>query len=396
MRKEKKTALTVPGKVPDLLPLQGVRILDFSWVLAGPYVTRLLADFGAEVIKIQSPQKESSDLFSRGYYNTWNRNKFGLGINLSQPSGKEIICQLVKVSDVVVENFSPRVMAGWELDYEHLKSIKEDIVMLSMSISGHSGPEQDYSGFGPTVHALAGMTSMTAYPGDAPCGPGFAYADHAAALYGSLAVLGALEFRRKSGQGQYIDLSQKETLASLMNGELWKSNRANESFIQGVYACRGIDKWCAITIDSESEWLAFKALMDNPQWAEGSRFVCSSTRHVNADELDKLINQWTGQRTAEDVESLLQSAGIAACEVKSSADLMEDKQLKSRGFFVHLEHPTMGETLADASPIRLRQTPAAYRSAAPEKGQDTSQVLKKILGLKTEVVEDLKQSGIIF
>jgi benzylsuccinate CoA-transferase BbsF subunit len=407
MKKKKIPAQTIQGKVPDLLPLGGVRILDFSWVLAGPYSTRLLADFGAEVIKIHSPQKEALDLYSRGYYNTWNRNKLGLGVNLTHPSGREIIRKLTKVSDVVVENFSSRVMANWELDYEHLKVLKEDIIMLTMSVGGHSGDRKDFSGFGPTVHALAGLTALTTYPGEAPSGPGFAYADHIAALYGSLAVQGALEFRRKTGQGQHIDLSQTDTLASLMNSELWKykrpadvlsppGNRANESCIQGVYACQGKDRWCAISVAGESEWQAFITVLGNPQWAEETRFVSSSARRDHADELDKLINQWTSQRTAGKVESLLQAAGIAVSAVKSSADLIQDRQLNWRGFFIHQKQSKMGDSLTDASPIRLSESPPVYKRSAPEKGQDTSRVLTDILGLTIEEIENLKQNGVIF
>jgi len=388
-------------------PLQGVLIIDFTWVLAGPYATRLLADFGAEVIKIQSPQEEASDTYSLGYYNTWNRNKSGLCLDLSQPAAKEIIKKLARVSDVVVENFSPRVMANWNLDYDHLKAIKENIIMLSMSTMGHSNPQQNYSGFGPTVHALAGMTALTTYPGGAPEGPGFAYADHVAGLYGSLAIMGALEFRRKSGQGQYIDLSQTETLGSLMKSSMWEpeldgqlqqspGNRSEKMTIQGVYACLGIDRWCAITITSEAEWQACKGVLGNPSWAEDKKFCNDSARKPNADELDALINKWTSQRTAEEVEVLLQAVGISASVVKNSADLINDPQLNSRGFFIHLKQSKTGDTISDASPIRLGDSPPVYKKAAPLKGQDSEYVLKDILGLAQDKIQQLKQAKVIF
>jgi crotonobetainyl-CoA:carnitine CoA-transferase CaiB-like acyl-CoA transferase len=239
--------------------LTGVRILDFSWVLAGPYATRLLADFGAEVIKIQPLLPEAEDRFSRGYLNTWNRNKLGITLNLGLPRGIEIARQLVKISDAIVENFSPRVMANWGLDYPELTKIKADIILLSMSVMGHTGPRRDYSGFGPTVQSFAGITGLTAYPGQPPLGIGFSYADHIAGLYASLALLGALEHRRQTGAGQYIDLSQTETLTSLMADAILSETReghkvnpegngAFQAAPQGVYRCQGPDRWCAISV----------------------------------------------------------------------------------------------------------------------------------------------------
>ena len=181
--------------------LHNIRILDFSWVLAGPYATRLLADFGAEVIKIQPLMAEEDDAFSRGYYNAWNRNKLDITLNLNKPEGIGIVKKLVKISDVVVENFSPRVMANWGLDYAELQKIKPEIIFLSLSIMGHSGPWKDFSGFGPTVQAFSGITSLTGYPGQPPSGVGYSYADHIAGLYASLAIMGALEYRSKNGKG---------------------------------------------------------------------------------------------------------------------------------------------------------------------------------------------------
>jgi crotonobetainyl-CoA:carnitine CoA-transferase CaiB-like acyl-CoA transferase len=202
--------------MPEQPILKDIRILDFSWVLAGPYATRLLADFGAEVIKVQPLAPEAADRFSRGYYSTWNRNKLGITLNLSKTEGIEIAKALVKLSDAVVENFSPRVMENWGLGYPQLEQLKPDIIMLSLSAMGHSGPWKDYTGFGPTVQAFSGITNLTSYPGEPPGGIGYSYADHVSGLYGSLALLGALEYRRQTGKGQYIDLSQTEAMTSLL------------------------------------------------------------------------------------------------------------------------------------------------------------------------------------
>ena len=224
--------------------LKNLRILDFTWVLAGPYATRILADFGAEVIKVQPLLPQEEDEFARGYYNTWNRNKRGITLNLNSPDGIALAKKLVGLSDAVVENFTPRVMANWGLDYANLKKLKADIIMLSLSTMGGTGPRKDYTGFGPTVQAFSGLTHLTAYPDGPPLGPGTAYADHVAALFACLALLGALEYRRRTGEGQHIDISQVEAMASLL-GDAFIPPK--ESATSGVYRCRGDDRWCALS-----------------------------------------------------------------------------------------------------------------------------------------------------
>jgi benzylsuccinate CoA-transferase BbsF subunit len=386
--------------------LKGIRILDFSWVLAGPYATRLLADFGAEVIKVQPLLPEAVDTFSRGYYNTWNRNKSGLSLDLSKPQGLEIARRLIKISDIVVENFSPRVLGNWGLDYLEMRKLRADIILLSLSMMGHSGPWRDYSGFGPAIQAFTGMTYLTAYSDKNPIGLGYAYSDHIAGLYGALALQGALEYREKSGQGQYIDLSQTETLLSLMADPMIQHSRdgkviapqGNNSDLtapQGVYPCRGEDRWCAISIDSEEEWRRFRIILGSPTWAENERFELAVDRIRNSDTLNEQIVRWTRQHCAEELADILQSAGIAAEIVKSSSDLAADPHLIEQGFFVHLEHPEMGDTVSDASPIRLSDAPAEYRRAAPMKGQDNDYVLGELLGMKEDEIKKLKQDEVI-
>jgi benzylsuccinate CoA-transferase BbsF subunit len=181
--------------------LHGIRILDFTRVLAGPYATRILADFGAEVIKVQPLLRREEDAFSRGYYNTWNRNKLGVTLDLGKPEGVAVARRLAGVSDAVVENFTPRVMANWGLDYDSLRRVKLDIIMVSMSAMGSTGPRRDYTGFGPTVQAFSGMTALASYPGGPPLGLGTSYADHVAGLTAVLALLSALEYRRGTGEG---------------------------------------------------------------------------------------------------------------------------------------------------------------------------------------------------
>jgi crotonobetainyl-CoA:carnitine CoA-transferase CaiB-like acyl-CoA transferase len=196
--------------------LHNIRVLDFTWVLAGPYATRLLGDFGAEVIKVQPLlSAENDDDFTRGYYATWNRNKLGIMLNLDKPEGIGLAKKLVTVSDAVVENFTPHVMANFGLDYENLKKIKPDIIMVSMSTMGQQNLKSYYTGYAPTVHALSGLTGSMKIEGK-PVGPGFSYADHIAGLYASMYLLEALEHRRKTGEGRHIDLSAVDLMAGLI------------------------------------------------------------------------------------------------------------------------------------------------------------------------------------
>ncbi len=387
--------------------LHNIRILDFSWVLAGPYATRILADFGAEVIKVQPllPEVEE-DTFSKGYYNTWNRNKLGVTLNLNKPEGVAIAKKLVALSDAVVENFTPRVMANWGLDYDSLRQVKPALIMLSMSTMGNSGPWRDYVGFGPTVQAFSGITYLTSFPGKPPLGLGFSYADHIAGLMATLALLGAFEYRQRTGEGQYIDVSQVEAMASLLGDAILDytlngrpaqpvGNSSTKAAPHGVYRCQGDDRWCAIAVFTDEEWQGFKRALGNPAWAEDSRFAALSRRLENADELNRLVAGWTRQHTAEEVMAWLQGRGVAAGVVQDASDLASDPQLKERGFFIELEHPELGKTISDATPIRLSDTPAKYNRAAPIQGQDNDYVYKQLLGMAGDEVTELREQGVI-
>ena len=381
--------------------LQNIRILDFSWVLAGPYATRILADFGAEVIKVQPLLSQEEDEFSRGYYNTWNRNKLGITLNLNKPEGVALAKRLAAISDAVVENFTPRVMANWGLDYASLKKVKPDLVMLSLSTMGNSGPWRDYIGFGPTIQAFSGITYLTSFPGKPPLGLGISYADHIAGLVGCLALLGALEYRQKSGEGQCIDLSQVEAMASLMGGAILEymlsgreaeavGNSSTEAAPHGVYRGKGNDRWCAIAVFTDEEWRGFKRVLGNPAWTEDKSFDTFIARLKNKARLDRLIEGWTKEHTAEEAMALLQGQGVAAGMVQDASDLARDPQLRARGFFVEL-----GKTISDGVPVRLSDTPAGYSRAAPGRGQDNDYVYKKLLGMSEGELAKLRQQGII-
>jgi crotonobetainyl-CoA:carnitine CoA-transferase CaiB-like acyl-CoA transferase len=386
--------------------LNNIRVLDFSWVLAGPYATRLLADFGTEVIKVQPLMAEEGDRFSRAYYNAWNRNKLGITLNLNKPAGIEIARRLVCISDVVVENFSPRVMANWGLDYSELQKLKPEIIFLSLSLMGHSGPWQDYSGFGPTVQAFSGITHLTAYPGQPPSGIGFSYADHVAGLYASLAIMAALEYRFKTGKGQYIDLSQVEAMSTMLGDTIIDysrqgqtaepaGNTSPQSAPHGVYPCLGVDRWCAVAVTTDAEWEGFKRAIGCPNWTSEERFSTLAGRLRNVEALDVLVKEWTEKHSPAEVMAVLQKQGVPAGVVQNAADLVHDPQLQGRGFFIEIEHRVVGKMVTDASPIRLSQNPAQYRRAAPAAGQDNDYVYRRLLELKDEDLAKLRSENVI-
>jgi len=389
--------------------LQGIRVLDFTWLLAGPYATRILADFGAEVIKVQSKKTatgiESNDA---GYFSTWNRNKLSITMDMTHLESKEVVLNLVKTSDVVIENFTPRVMANWGLSYGTLKEVKPDLIMVSMSGMGQTGPWRDFVALGPTIQALSSITYLTSYSQDMPIGIGYSYADPLAGLFAALATLAALEYRARTGHGQHIDISEYEAMCSLLGPTIldYSVNRnlavprgnASEHMLaspHGCYECLGDDRWCVIAVFTDEEWHALCRTMGDPLWAKQQKFSNLSGRLEHQGELDEFLGQWTSSYTPEEVMNMLQEAGIASGVVNSAADLANDPQLKSRGFFVQLHHPVFGNTNADGTPIRLSRTPARYRRAAPLLGQDNRYVYQDLLGLSEEQLGQYIEKGII-
>ena len=390
-------------------PLSGLRVLDFTWMLAGPYATRIFADFGAEVIKVQSRKTaRGAESNPTGYFNTWNRNKRSIALELSHTEAREIVLKLTAKSDVVIENFSPRVMPNWGLDYEKLKEVKPDLIMLGMSAMGQGGPWKDYVAFAPTLHALSGLTHLTSLEKRSPLGPGYAYADIVAGLYGAFAVLAALEYRDGTGQGQYIDLSEYEAICTLMGPSLLDAS-VNEKEIQpqgncpdyitaapyGCYKCSGKDRWCVIAVSGEEEWQSLSRVLGHPDWTKEKKFSTAAKRKESRKELDEILTKWTTQHTAEEVVHLFQEAGISAGVVQNAEDLSKDPQLMARNFFVELEHPVLGKTISDRSPIRFEEDLTVDWKAAPQLGEDNRYVFLELLGFTERELANYMERGII-
>jgi crotonobetainyl-CoA:carnitine CoA-transferase CaiB-like acyl-CoA transferase len=402
------------------LPLEDVRILDLCWVLAGPHGTRLLADLGAEVIKIESkakldgwrtglglfregvsgPLEEGSGLFQQE-----NRNKIGLCLNLKIPEGREIFERLVKISDVVTSNYSAKGFRKMGLEWDKLRAINPQIIVVSMPGLGNWGPYSDFTTFGPSLQALTGMTGLTGFPGEEPVGVGTSWADYLGGANMALSILGALEYRRRTGEGQFIDISQQEASLSLLGSSLldWAANhkkRENHGNRHPVaaaaphncYKCLGEDRWCVIAVASEEEWGNFCRVLDNPPWTQESRFATLLDRIRNQDELDKLIEDWTINYSPEEVVEKLQSGGVSAGVVQNIEDLLRDTHLWERGFLIDLELPHPERKPPNvvlsgvATPFSGRNL-GIRRSAPGSLGEPNEYILKDLLGMTQEEIE---------
>ncbi len=389
--------------------LHDIRVLDFTRVLAGPFAARILGDFGAEVIKVQSRESAGGGEDNNGaYFRNWNRNKRSISLNMDHPEACEMARRLVAKCDVIIENFSPRVMSNWGMDYEKLREVREDIIMVSMSGMGQTGPWRDYTAFGPTVQSLSGFTFLTSYDPETPMGLGFSYADAIAGLYGALAVLAALQYRDDTGRGQFIDLSEYEAACTLLGPALLDTafNQAeilpkgNQSCYipaapHGCYRCLGDDRWCAIAVFTEDEWRTLRNLMGDPSWAGDNRFSTMTNRKKHEAELDGHMEKWTMGQKAEEIVDRLQAANIASGVVQNAEDLARDPHLSARKFFKELRHPALGTVRTDICPIRLKGGGEGHWRASPALGEDNRYVYHELLGLSEEKISDYMRKGMI-
>ena len=389
--------------------LQGVRILDLTRIVAGPYTTRILADFGAEVIKIQSAKMAKGiELNTTPYFCAWNRNKRSITLDMDHLEAREIFLNLVKISDIVVENFSPRVMVNWELNYDNLQKSNEKLIMLSMSGMGQTGPWKDFVAYGPTVQSLGGLTYLTSYARDAPMGFGYAYADMVSGLYGAISILAALEQRDRTGLGQNIDLSEYEAACTTIGPALMDASVNLNEIVPmgnndehlpaapyGCYKCLGKDRWCVVAVSTEDEWQAFCDVLGNPAWSEHNRFSSLPNRKKYRQELDLHIGEWMAKQTAQSTADRLQQSGVPAGVVQNARDLAHDPQLLASGFFISLDHPVLGEIITDTYPITFKNYRNASWKASPLLGEANQYVFGELLGMPEITIQSYIQQGII-
>jgi crotonobetainyl-CoA:carnitine CoA-transferase CaiB-like acyl-CoA transferase len=389
--------------------LKGLRVIDLTRIVAGPFTTRMLADFGAEVIKVQSARMATGiESNTAPYFCAWNRNKQSITLDLDHPEARDLLLKLVEISDIVVENFSPRVMSNWGLSYAVLRKSNEKLIMLSMSGMGQTGPWKDFVAYGPTVQSLGGLTYLTSYSREDPVGFGYAYADMVSGLYGMITILAALEHRDSCGQGQYIDLSEYEAVCTTIGPALMAAGLTQNQIVPlgndaehkpaapyGCYKCSGEDRWCVIAVFSEDEWQAMCGVLGNPAWSKDDKFLSLSSRQKYKGILDKRIGEWTAGQAAENIVDCLQQAGVAAGVVQNAADLAGDPQLLHNGFFTSLDHPVLGQIKTDTYPLKFKKCSQAAWKASPLLGEANHYVFEELLGMTQVAVRSYIERGII-
>jgi len=403
------------------LPLEGIRITDVTNSWSGPYTTNLLANMGAEVIKVESiqyldPWRGSGQEVGppetfwewSPTWNTVNTDKLSITLDLTQERGAEIFKQLVRVSDVVAENYTPRVMKNFGLDYPVLKEVNSRIIMISLPAQGTTGPWKDYPGYAFPIEQMSGIPQLTGYPEGPPQTTGFAISDPMAGINGMVAVMIALFFRQMTGKGQYIDLSQIEAASCMigdaiadysMNKRIQPRRGNHHPFMapHGYYRCKGDDMWVGIAVSSDQEWRKFSRAIGSPSWTKEEKFAGSINRWRNQDELDKLIEEWTIQYDHYDVMNALQKAGVAAGAILTGSEQVNDPHLKARGTFQMVDRELVGPHPypVPSSPVRLPGSPAPIRRPAPLLGEHNNYVLGELLGMSKADIQSLVDDQII-
>jgi benzylsuccinate CoA-transferase BbsF subunit len=399
--------------------LKGIRFADLTWAGAGPFSTKIFADFGADVIKVESasrvdpvrlggPYRDGIVGVNRsGYFASRNTGKRSLALNLKSEEGRAVVRDLIRTADVVSNNFGPGAMDRLGLGYEDVRKIKPDIIHLSMPMYGEDGPLSGLLGVGMTIGAVTGMMSLTGYTGGPPLGPGTHFPDHAANPYhAAFAVLAALRHRRRTGRGMKIDLSQVESTINTVGIPVLEhaltgaepervGNRSLHHAPHNVFRCRGEDRWCAVTVLTDAQWRALAqavgatALLADPELAA----VAGRLRRV--DEVEQAVSRWTVERDAEDVMRTLQAAGVPAGVVADSRTLIEqDPQLRHRGYWQRLDHPELLEATYTSPPFRLDRERVGL-TRPPLLGEHTDEVLAGTLGYSAERIAALRASSVI-
>jgi benzylsuccinate CoA-transferase BbsF subunit len=408
--------------------LAGYRILDFGTAFASPMAAHLLADMGAEVIKVESHSRLDGLRLGRpivgediagGDRGEWpeyqpvfhglNRSKLGITVNIKHPEGVELLKRLVRISDVVINNFSPGVMDRAGLGYDVLRTEKPNLIYVSLPAAGESGPLRDIVTYAPVIAALAGISGLVGYSSAREDFVGtlqVAFCDAVGALHAVVAILAALRRRRATGEGQAVEIAQWEAAVSMlgeglldytMNSRvLGPLGNAHPSMVpHGNYRCAGDDAWVAIAVRSEVEWRAFCRAAGHPEWADDARFADAYRRRQHRGELDAMITTWSSQHTPYEVMEILQAAGVTAMPVMTLEDQFRDPHLREREIHVESEHPKVGLEFLHGIPWRLSETPGRIRRPAPLLGEHNAYVFGDLLGLPESEIQRLTEAGAI-
>jgi crotonobetainyl-CoA:carnitine CoA-transferase CaiB-like acyl-CoA transferase len=426
--------------------LDGVRVIDLTWLQVGPQATRLLATFGAQVIRVEWRDRKAIDFirytppfapddarpdggrsqeiirghgipgnFNRGaYFNNTNPGKYGITLNLNHPKGRDLLRRLVRDANAICENFSPGQMDKWGLGYEDLRKINPRIVYTQTTGVGKAGVYKDYVSYGPTAQALSGLTYLSGLPEPhPPAGWGYSYLDHSPGYFGAIMLMAAIRRQRATGVGCYIDMSQSETGLMLSGTSLLEHQVTGKPTTRygnrmpyldwsphGAYRCQGDDNWIAISVQSDEQWRALIEEMGSPSWALDARFASAAGRKRNEDELDDKLTAFTAGCERYDLMKRLQARGIPAGVVQKAPDRFDlDPQLKARGYYVDLPHSEIGTWPIEGFPAKLSRSPADVGGptgrAAPKLGEDNDFVYGKLAGLSGAEIAALTEEGVI-
>ena len=385
--------------------LAGLRVLDFCWVGAGAFVTRMLADLGAEVIKVESrahpdnlrlsgPHKPGArQLESSGYFASRNTSKKSIALNMSLPEGRALALRLAKLCDVVTNNFRPGVMEKWGLAYSDVAAVNPSAIYLSMPMQGASGPHRNYIGFGSTIAALCGLVSMAGLPERPPLGTGTHYPDHVPNPgHALVALLAAAYHRQRTGEGQHIELAQIESTLNVLGPSLlaWTArgelperdgNRRPGVAPCGVFPCAQDDTWIAIEVQDDHQWRGLAAALGGPGWMAAAELATLAGRIAQQDAIETKLRAATATFEASALAALLQQHGVAAAVVNTNAGIVEDPQLRARGYWQRVPHPEMGELVINAPPFKVAGEDRPALGCPPLLGQHTAEIAGGLLGL---------------
>ena len=405
------------------LPLEGVRVVEMGQLIAIPAATKLLADMGAQVIRIESCSRlelyRATSLYENRadgeYWNRaanfyeQNRNKLGLTLDLSKPRGVEALKELIAISDVFAENFTPRVMKNFGLEYSNLRQLKPDLIMVSSTGYGYTGPWSEFGAIGYSTEAASGLTHITGYKDGPPALPEIPYADYTAAEHTAFAITAALLYRARTGVGQFIDISHSETLSSTVpealmdytvNGRTMErmGNQDPEMAPHGCYPCRGDDRWVVIAVATDSEWASLCHALGASDWLRDSRFAAAPSRRAHRDELDGLISEVTRHWDHYELMHTLQAAGVACGAVLDGRELLFDPHLRARSFYRTQAHDAstgMPSLPYASAPWKLSETTESDVRPAPLMGEHNREMLSGLLGMPESTLQTLEDEGII-
>ncbi|MCC6436362.1 MAG: CoA transferase [Acidimicrobiales bacterium] len=397
---------------PDAAPLHGLRVVDLTWVYAGPLTTRVLAEFGATVVKVEGPNRPDAarggggflnatmDLESSVQFGSFNVDKLGLALDLTTQAGRAVLVDLARWADVLIESFTPGVMAEWGLAWEQLRAVNPALIMVSTSLMGQSGPLASFAGFGNLAGAVTGFYELTGWPDRSPAGPFLAYTDYLAPRLTVPAILAALDHRRRTGEGNHVDFAQAEgaihflaptVLDHTVNGfdQSRLGNADRYLAPHGAYPCAGEDRWLAVACEHDGHWRALAGVLGRPDLAG----LGPQQRLARRDELDGLVSAWTSTRPEADAEAALLAVGVPAHRVQNSAELLADPQLAAQGHFRTVPHPVHSTMVVEGPRIALSRTPANPRRAGPTLGEHTDLVLRSLLGYDEDRIAQLAIDG---